>query len=169
MSGRASYNSHMQITRKEFFIGAGALAVIAVSILLLYGYRVPGDAGKAELGQDEVPAMTAVMRQVLEKSNGFQLLVSYTDDGFQPSHAYINEGDTVRFTNNSSERLWVAAAPVHNGTIYPGGPESCGQSDFDSCLALEPREFWEFTFEQKGVWGYTNAADTAHTAALEVR
>lgn len=158
----------MHITRREFLIGAGAIVVILVSVLLLYSFDVPG-AKAPTIDADEVPAMTAVMQQVLEKSNGFQLLVSYTDEGFQPPHATIKEGDTVRFTNNSEKRLWVAAAPVHNGSIYPGGPQSCGQSDFDSCVVLEPDEFWEFTFQLDGVWGYVNATDVAHSAALEVR
>lgn len=159
----------MHITRKEFLMGAGAVGVILVSVLLLYSFEVPGAKAPTTQGGEEVPAMTAVMQQVLEKSNGFQLLVSYTDEGFQPSHAIIKQGDTVRFTNNSDKRLWVSAAPVHNGSIYPGGSQACGQSNFDSCVVLEHYEFWEFTFDQPGVWGYVNATDVAHAAALEVR
>lgn len=166
----SGYNRRMQITRKEFLIGAGSVVVILTSVLLLYSFEIPGASDGAEdAAADTVPAMTAVMQQVLEKSNGFQLLVSYTDEGFQPPHATINEGDTVRFTNNSSKRLWVAAAPVHSGAIYPDGPSSCGLTAFDSCVALAPKEFWEFTFDEMGVWGYVNATDVAHAAALEVR
>ncbi len=159
----------MEMTRKDVYLGTGAIIVIVVCTYLLYtdGQFVKMESEDTAL-VEEVPAMTALMKEVLEKSTGFQLLVSYTDGGFQPSHASIKRGDTVRFTNNSSGEVWVSAAAVHNGNIFPGGPSSCGQSAFDSCTALQPKEFWEFTFDESGTWGYINVANPTHDAALEV-
>jgi plastocyanin len=151
------------MSRKEAYLGIGAIIVIAACALLLYERPA-----KQLAIIEEVPPMTALMRQVLEKSTGFQLLVSYTDRGFEPAFASIRQGDAVRFTNNSSRELWVSAAAVHRGEMYPRAADSCGQSAFDSCVALQPKEFWEFTFEDAGVWGYANIANPAHEAALEV-
>ncbi len=156
------------MTQKELYLGVGALVVIALSFYLLYAESGLEAIRGSDHQEQEVPAMTALMKEVLEKSTGFQLLVSYTDRGFEPAHASIKVGDAVRFTNNSSRELWVSSAAVHSANIYPGGADSCGQSSFDSCVTLQPKEFWEFTFEESGRWGYINVAETSHSAALEV-
>ena len=159
----------MEMTKKEVYLGVGALVVIAASLGYMYvrdganlgmfaTSSTPVETAKVE----EVPPMTDAMQQVLETSKGFQLLVSYTDDGFEPSTATVRVGDTVRFTNNSSGELWVSAAAVEGGTVYPRGGDVCGQSAFDSCVRLQPKEFWEFTFEKAGTWGYKNVARAEH-------
>lgn len=167
----------MELTKREVYIGVGALVVIVAAITFIY-MRDGGTFGKLATSSGErviprkdvdVPAMTAVMQQVLERSSGFQLLVSYTDNGFEPAYASIKAGDTVRFTNNSAQELWVSAAAVNDANVYPGSGNTCGQSDFDSCVRLQPREFWEFTFDEAGTWGYQNLTATEDTATLDVK
>lgn len=91
----------------------------------------------------------------LAASSGFQALVSYTDRGFEPLEVAIKKGETVRFVNNSSEDLWIASTSVNNARLYPG-TSACGASVLDTCKPLKVREFWEFTFDTEGTWGYLN-------------
>jgi plastocyanin len=81
--------------------------------------------------------------------------VAYTDVGFSPASVSINKGDTVRFVNQSSEKLWVGSNPhpVHNGYPTTGG---CRSSTFDSCKEIAAGDAWEFTFDIAGTWGYHN-------------
>ncbi len=105
---------------------------------------------------------------MLEESKGFKVLISYTDGGFEPAAAVIEVGDAVRFTNNSSKDLWVAAAGSSEDPVYPGTSE-CGASSLDTCMVLEPREFWEFTFDQSGTWTFQNNLDKGQTGAVLVQ
>lgn len=120
---------------------------------------------KTESGGVVPPPMSATMRKVINESRGFQALVSYTDQGFEPPMLSIRKDDTVRFTNNSSRDVWVASS----GTPYPGGDNSCGQNAFDSCFSLKPLEFWEFTFNEKGEWRYVDNLHKEFTGTVLVR
>lgn len=112
------------------------------------------------------PPMTASDTIAAQQGNVFQLLVSYTDTGFEPRTATIKAGDTVRFTNNSSGQLWVAAS---GDTLYPSVQNGCGSSALDSCQALTPGEFWEFTFTQAGTWEFDNNLNKSDAGTLIVR
>ncbi len=114
------------------------------------------------------PPVTKTMQAVLEKSTGFSAVVSYTDNGFEPAQTVIKRGDTVRFTNNSTGKMWVTAA-ANGGSVYPGSSESCGQSAFDTCTPLAPNEIWEFTFEKAGTWSYQNNVDAQFAGTIRVQ
>ncbi len=94
----------------------------------------------------------------LAQSKGFQYLISYTDRGFEPQSLEIKGGETVRFINNSKEKLWVSSAS-DVGALYPGTGSECGQSSFDSCKEIKSGEFWEFEFAIAGTWSFRNAAN----------
>ena len=104
---------------------------------------------------------------ILEKSRGFEVLISYEDNGFWPKEATIRRGESVRFFNASSQDVWIAAAGADTSPVYPGTSE-CGASLFDSCKALQPRDFWEFTFEKEGVWNYQNNLEKRDTGIVRV-
>ncbi len=125
----------------------------------------PLDLKTTASGDIIAPEITPTMQAVLEESKGFQALVSYTDRGFEPRSLSIEKGDTVRFTNNSIRDLWVASS----GTPYPRGGDTCGESAFDSCIALKPLEFWEFTFDATGEWQYTDNLHKEFTGTVRVR
>jgi len=115
------------------------------------------------------PPLTVSDMVAAQPAHGFQLLVSYTDRGFEPRTATIRSGDTVRFTNNSHEQLWVAAATNSSGALYPSIQNGCGSSALDSCKALNPGEYWEFTFGATGSWSYDNNLDTDRSGTINVR
>jgi plastocyanin len=118
--------------------------------------------------QKTPPPLTAEVVAQLQQSHGFQMFVSYTDRGFEPMSATIKAGDTVRFTNNSSRALWIASAPTGSSGIYPGMSD-CGGTALDTCKALKPGDFWEFTFTQSGTWWYQNNLNKNDTAIVRVK
>ena len=106
--------------------------------------------------------------QILASSTGFQYLISFTGDHFEPATTTIHRGETVRFTNNSSAPLWLTA-DARQGATYPSSG-GCGVSALDSCGAIQPQEFWEFTFSESGTWGLINTfeSETTGTVVVEV-
>ena len=153
----------------------GPIALLAIMLGVLAAlylwFIVAGAPGKdaSPIAEEFVPGSPSPeVRAQLEKSRGFEVLISYTDIGFEPSEAAINRGESVRFTNNSSHDLWVASEGTTQNPIYPGRSE-CGGSPFDSCRALAPREFWEFTFEESGTWLFRNNLDKEQSGAVRVQ
>jgi plastocyanin len=114
------------------------------------------------------PPRTEHMEKVLSESRGFSQFVSYTDNGFEPADVTVSKGETVRFTNNSAHDLWIMASGGDGG-VYPATGNNCGQSDFDTCIALPPNEIWEFTFTAAGTWVYRNNVDKDHVGVIRVK
>ncbi len=136
------------------------VVVVVLSVMTLAKYnQTPAVQTMKESTPLAPPPMTEYIVQALEKSQGFQHLVSYSDNGFEPTELDIKKGDIVRFSNNSSHDLWVATVVADSGRLYPAGvQETCGQSAFDSCVSMKPFEFWEFKFDVVGEWSYRNNA-----------
>ena len=158
------------------------LALLLALILVIYAFSKAGggmsapatkeqtDASLSEeirKGVAPIPEFTEATQAKLAGSQGFQYLVSYTDDGFEPAVLTIMRGETVRFTNNSSDDLWIAA-DGSEVQIYPRTKEICGSSDLDSCEPFESRDFWEFTFENRGEWGVVNNLDKSKSGIVIV-
>lgn len=146
----------------------GILAVILIAIaaiLVFFGawpmWQQPAPA------QSGPPPITPAEEQLLKNYPSFQYLISYTDTGFAPSTLTVKQGQTVRFTNNSSRQLWVASIGQGSTQIYPG-TSSCGGSAFNSCIVLNPGDFWEFTFDQSGAWEFQNALNKDDTGTVTV-
>lgn len=100
----------------------------------------------------------------------FHALVEYTDEGFVPATVTINQGETVRFVNNSSSGVWVGGDNHPTHSIYPEVSESdCLGTSFDTCRTLQAGEFWEFTFTHKGEWGYHNHVRARDTGTVIVK
>ena len=167
------YNSAMMgdgTSPRQIAIGAVALVVFIAFVYTLANTRfsAPSPTATSSPNVTEIPPLTPMMKAVLEKSKGFEALVSYTDRGFEPADVAVTKGETVRFTNNSSGDLWVAATGA-SGRVYPSTGNECGQSAFDSCIPLSPREFWEFTFEVAGVWSYTDNLHKKKTGVVRTQ
>ncbi|MBP9669199.1 MAG: hypothetical protein KBE09_02825 [Candidatus Pacebacteria bacterium] len=113
-------------------------------------------------------APTEREKAILANSDGFQYLISFTGDHFEPSTTTIKKGETVRFSNNSPMPLWLTA-DARQGVSYPSAG-GCGVSALDSCGAIQPQEFWEFTFTESGTWGLINTfeSDTTGTVVVQV-
>lgn len=116
-------------------------------------------------GEAPAPEFTADVAARVAASKGFQALASYTDRGFEPVTITIQVGETVRFTNNSSSDLWVAAS---GEKLYSRTYSVCGSSDLDSCAGIKPMDFYEFTFTEAGEWEVTNNLDKSKTVRVKV-
>lgn len=151
----------------------GILAVILIVLLLivaLFSAWPASEPQNSPAPSSTLPAQTAPSQAVLQqlKQNPtFQYLVSYTDNGFSPATLSVKEGDTVRFTNNSSGQLWVASIGTGTADIYPGTSD-CGGSSFDSCGPLQQGDFWQFTFSQPGTYDFQNNADTSKSGTITI-
>ena len=128
--------------------------------------QTPSDVAPVAESDEPSPPSDEIMAYLAE-SKGFEYLVSYTGNGFEPQSLTIQKGEAVRFTNNSGEGLWVAASGAA-GAVYPGTGAECGQSSFDSCKVLKRGEFWEFTFNTGGTWSFQNNSVPTKTATVTV-
>lgn len=86
--------------------------------------------------------------------------VLYGPNGFAPSTITINQGDTVTFTNNGGDEMWVASAPhpTHQGYDGTTKDQHCaagysGPAPFDQCAAGTT---FSFKFDKVGTWAYHN-------------
>jgi len=147
--------------------------IVLVLALGSYGYLVapPRESTQSREASApmKAPPLTPQITAQLEKSRGFQALVSYTDRGFEPATVTIKKGQTVRFTNNSSDDVWIAASSAGGGKLYPRVQDECGSSTFDTCKGQRPQEFWEFTFDIAGTWGYADNLHKGNTGIVVVK
>lgn len=76
--------------------------------------------------------------------------VTYDGKAFSPSPVTINIGNSVRFINNSTGKMWVASNPHPIHTDLPG---------FDEKAFIDPKQSWTYTFNVPGNHGYHNHAN----------
>ncbi|MCE9586282.1 hypothetical protein K8R04_03110 [Candidatus Uhrbacteria bacterium] len=159
----------MREIRKPLIVLVVLLALCALVYYVSPRAAAPvvDDAVLSAAPKGEASAPSPEVLAYLEHSSGFQYLVSYNGRSFAPAVLTIKKGETVRFINNSSKNMWVAATGS-SGEVYPGSGKDCGQSAFDMCKTLKHGEFWEFTFTEKGSWSYRNNADSTNTGVIIV-
>ena len=145
------------------------LCVVAVAYAWFVVTGAPQTLGEGSVVEEFVPGPPSpeVVAQ-LEKSRGFEVFISYTDSGFEPREAMLKRGESVRFTNNSSRMLWIGSLGSEAAPLYPGTSD-CGTSLFDTCKALKPRDFWEFTFERAGEWVFVNNLKKSDTGLIHAQ
>jgi plastocyanin len=162
------YHGRMEFrhTTGKYIIWLALLAVAALGIYLASSYWQVSPSQTVATDMVEPPPFTEEIAAQLAASDGFEALVSYTDQGFEPESVTVEAGDTVRFTNNSSHDMWVAASSA-TGDLYPA-PGTCGQSAFDVCKAIGRGMFYEFTFEEAGSWGYQDNSNPMKTGVVIV-
>ena len=81
----------------------------------------------------------------------FDVAIEYTDEGYVPRDISIAKGTRVRFINHSSLESWPASGVHPTHTLYPEkATTDCLGSSFDSCDALSPGEFFDYTFFYEG-------------------
>ena len=112
------------------------------------------------------PPSPAVLQQ-LKESHGFQAFVSYTNGSFEPATSTIKVGQVIRYTNNSSHNIWIGQITDKNTPEKPN-TQYC-DVPFNSCHALHPGDFAEFTFPQAGTFYYMDDLNTATRGAVVVR
>jgi plastocyanin len=150
---------------------AAAWVIIVIVIALLGWWFVAGQGGDSGEG-----ATTTPEEIVADESEGSleddmieEVVVLYTADGFEPSTITINEGQTVRWINQSGGDMWVASAMHPTHTVYPGSDiKKCGTGAdiFDQC---GNGASFEFTFNEVGEWAYHNHSRPADFGKIVVQ
>lgn len=90
---------------------------------------------------------------IVTATGNTQVVVRYTDTGFEPSDIQVVSDTKVRFENASRFDMWVRAA---GEGLYPPDADSCGVSALDTCEAIPTGGSWEVTLEKPGFWTYWN-------------
>lgn len=86
-------------------------------------------------------------------------IITYTDNGFQPSFLRIRLNDIVKFRNQSTIGMWVASNPH---------PEHSDYSEFDQKKSVNPGGEFSFTFKRVGVWGFHNDVKISSQGVISV-
>lgn len=165
---------------------SSTIAVVLIAILLLGGgyYYMSGERGapSPETVTTSSPtsdASSAAGGTVLEGSGEnvgaaderlAAVQVTYGASGFSPATVTIKRGETVTFTNQSGQKMWVATGPHPAHTGYAGTPlaEHCPDTAgtaFDQCAATDS---YSFTFEKAGTWKYHNHYLSSDTGTIIV-
>lgn len=107
---------------------------------------------REEVEEMKTPEFTEEIKERLQKSSGFDFLVSYKDQGFEPFVLEVSLGDTVRFTNNSSQPLKLLKTDKQGNSQT----NDCSGADFSVCRMIAVGDFWEITFTEAIPAYYTN-------------
>ena len=150
--------------------------VVAVALLALGGYLLWSNSAVAPTStEEEVVSGTSTTTETISETAPIPALVTYSDNGFEPARITVQPGETVRFVNNSSTRMWVGADEHPTHTSYDGTAtrEHCVDGaaiggTFDQCHAADAGASWEFTFTKEGTWDYHNHARANHTGTVIV-
>lgn len=103
-------------------------------------------------------------------------VVTLTDSGFSPSTVTVSVGETVRFVNDSSRGMWVASDNHPTHTEYDGtstrehckdGTDTTGT--FDECSSVMRGDYWDYTFEKAGTFGFHNHVGASNTGSVIVQ
>ena len=113
------------------------LALLIVALALVAGlalFITPSAPASESRVPPPAPSLTPERTVEAIGDQQFSALVSYTDQGFEPAQLTIAEGDTIRFTNNSTHTMSLS---LDGAPPPPAG-------------GLPPGEYWEYTFTQSG-------------------
>jgi plastocyanin len=128
-------------------IGVGAVVVIAAIVLM----------GKHPSTQSTGTNSTAGNSYTSNTQNA--AIVTYTSSGFSPATTTVKSGDSVTFTNKTSEQIQVDSDPhpVHtDDTDLNVGPIGPGSSK-------------TVTLTKKGTFGIHNHLDPGDTAKITIQ
>lgn len=172
----AWFEYYLEQYKKLITVGVVALIVVLTALYLI-GANVRTSttveenttlAESIRTGTAPIPEYTPATAAKLAASTGFAAIVSYTDNGFEPAVVTIRAGEGVRFTNNSSANLWIAASG-NDVAVYPRTETTCGSSGLDSCEPFSPQDFWEFSFDAVGEWHVINNLNKSKNGVVIVK
>ncbi len=101
--------------------------------------------------------------------DSYDVLITYTGQGFSPRDVIVKQGQRVRFLNTSSEEIWPASGIHPTHSLYPEKQSTdCLGSSFDSCRPIKDGEFFDFTFYYTGEWRYHDHDHAYQTGSITV-
>lgn len=141
------------------------LIAVVLAVIVIGGVFVLQSNNSSQvpsLGEEE-----NMMPPIVEEQPQSSLMVTYGDEGYSPKELMVKKGETVTFTNESSQPMWTASAIHPSHTAYPGTDvKDCGDSMmgmmFDTCAGTPMGSSWTFQFSETGEWGYHNHLRPTH-------
>lgn len=89
-----------------------------------------------------------------------EVVVTYTDSGYQPKEVTVNKGTKVTFVNDSSAGMWTASGQHPTHQLLPG---------FDQLKSVSKGGTYVYTFEKVGTWKYHNHVSPDVTGTVVVK
>ncbi len=133
------------------------IGIVVLAVIIIIGWVVSGSGSKPVSTVDTTVSTDQLNTGTTTSTGSDSVLpsatlteVTFTDNGFTPATVTIKKGETVRFTNQSSELMWVASNPHPTHTDY---------SEFDERTSVGAGGSYEFTFTKIGNWKYHNHKD----------
>ena len=133
------------------------IGIVVLAVIIIIGWVVSGSGSKPVSTVDTTVSTDQLNTGTTTSTGSDSVLpsatlteVTFTDNGFTPATVTIKKGETVRFTNQSSELMWVASNPHPTHTDYP---------EFDEKTSVAAGGSYEFTFTKIGNWKYHNHKD----------
>lgn len=130
------------------------LSILAILVVLgIVAYALSA----AQSPQQQPPAATVfpsnapppTATDVVSAQQAFQYLVSFTANGFSPAKLTIQEGQTVRFTNNTNNFIRVLSQGADASATT-----TCPVAEIDSCAGFGYGQYWQHTFTKAGTFSY---------------
>lgn len=155
-----------------------AIVVIALIAFAAYAFSANRAAAPSNegAGEEGVTERTETTITTDEDTGPAVSTISLTDTGFSPATMTIARGETVRFRNDSSRSMWIGTDEHPTHTEYDGTStrEHCVNgmnigTSFDQCASVAKGEFWDFTFEKSGTFGYHNHVGASNTGTVIVQ
>jgi hypothetical protein len=144
---------------------AALIAAVLIAAALIYR---SGTAPSYKPPAAEPPGRGIVGNAKLD-TDPYDVLITYTDDGFSPRDVTIEQGQRVRFLNSSSAAFWPASGVHPTHTLYPEKESTdCLGSSFDSCQDVAPGEYFDFTFYYEGAWPFHDHSHAYHSGTVTV-
>lgn len=156
------------------------IAILVIALVALGAYAFSTNQASAPSNgaadkENAVESTGAAMENEEDGGPAFRV-VTLTDSGFSPASVTVARGETVRFINDSSRGMWVGADEHPTHTEYDGTStrEHCTNgmntgTSFDQCASVAKGEFWDYTFEKNGTFGYHNHVGASNTGTVVVQ
>lgn len=160
---------------KNLLIAILAVALIALGVYAFSTNRAAAPSTEATVEENTVESPISVTQNEEDGGPAFTV-ITLTNSGFSPASVTVARGETVRFINDSSRGMWVGADEHPTHTEYDGTStrEHCANgtntgTSFDQCASIEKGEFWDYTFEKTGTFGFHNHVGASNTGTVVVQ
>lgn len=142
------------------------IVLVAVIVLVVWGigyFKKDYDSEGSEWATTTVEktiSLSKIQPSLRAAQNGVTV-VSYTAKGFAPFIVEVTVGETVRFTNNRSDKALrvVSTSPENSDLFYQG---------FSAAKSIAKGESFDLPFTKIGAWSFTNLNDDNHQGVVIV-
>jgi plastocyanin len=130
--------------------------IFAFIVYFLFNVRQKNSSVSDNISTENMPTTSApIKNESIISTNK----IEYIDDGFFPKEITIKKGRVITFINKGNNLMWVASDDHPSHMIYP---------EFDAKRGYSNQEYFTFTFDKIGKWGYHNHLKSSDKATIIV-